>query len=81
MTEITTERGQDGPWPWIVGLIVLALLVWVVAGVMIDRPQQTPAGERSTQGAATESRPKEPPPLPWPVAAGEGLSATAPAPA
>ena len=69
MPEITAERGQSGPWPWIVGLIVLALLAWVVAGVMIDRPQQTPAGERSTRGAATESRPKEPAPLPWPVAA------------
>ena len=30
VAEINVERKQPSIWPWIVGLIVLALLVWIL---------------------------------------------------
>jgi hypothetical protein len=68
MAEIGAERRRDSVWTWILGVIVLALLIWVVADAVVDRPPQAPADDRSTQGAR-ESRPPEPAPPPWPVAA------------
>lgn len=67
MVEIRSARPRSGAWPWLVGLVVLALLSWVATDAMVDRLPQTPAGERSTQGAS-EEEPLEPAPPPWPVA-------------
>ncbi len=66
MAEIEVGPRRTGPWPWIVGLLVLTLLVWVVADAMVGRAPQTPADDRSTQGAS-EPQPQPAPP-PWPVA-------------
>ncbi|MQA89058.1 MAG: hypothetical protein GEU90_02305 [Gemmatimonas sp.] len=30
MAEIDVERVRPGVWPWVIGLLVLALLIWVV---------------------------------------------------
>lgn len=33
MAEIDVQRGGPGIWPWIVGLVVAALLIWILAGM------------------------------------------------
>ncbi|HEV2149857.1 MAG TPA: hypothetical protein VGR37_20835 [Longimicrobiaceae bacterium] len=33
MADINVERKQRNIWPWIIGLIVLALLVWLLASM------------------------------------------------
>ena len=36
MADINVERKGPSIWPWIVGLIVLALLAWLLMGVLGD---------------------------------------------
>lgn len=31
MADINVERGGPNIWPWIIGLVVLALLIWAIA--------------------------------------------------
>ena len=63
MTEIHIER-KAAVWPWIVGLLLLALAVWVVLGMMGDE-------QDTTEQMATEA-PAEAP------AAGAGRSGAVP---
>ena len=34
MADINVERKQRSIWPWIVGLLVLALLIWLLASML-----------------------------------------------
>ncbi|HEV2148691.1 MAG TPA: hypothetical protein VGR37_14905 [Longimicrobiaceae bacterium] len=36
MADINVQRRGPGIWPWILGLILLALVVWVLAEVLGD---------------------------------------------
>ncbi|HVR99555.1 MAG TPA: hypothetical protein VMW27_23225 [Thermoanaerobaculia bacterium] len=46
MAEIRIERKRTNIWPWIIGLIVLALLVWALIGLMDnDRDEATTVGQ------------------------------------
>ncbi|HEX2190892.1 MAG TPA: hypothetical protein VHG51_18435 [Longimicrobiaceae bacterium] len=36
MADINVERKQRSIWPWIVGLLVLALLIWLLASMFND---------------------------------------------
>lgn len=40
MAEIKVERKKVGIWPWIIGLLVVALLVWLLVGLFDDRPPE-----------------------------------------
>ncbi|HEX5759385.1 MAG TPA: hypothetical protein VF121_09345 [Thermoanaerobaculia bacterium] len=69
MAEIRAEGRRTGPWPWLLGLLALALLVGLIVGSLDDRPEPDATGEGTTQGAASDARPAERPPLPpMPVA-------------
>jgi len=65
MADIDVQRKGPSIWPWIAGLIVLALLVWAVAE-MVDRDDQEVA---VTETQAAEE--VQPAPTPAPSAAGE----------
>lgn len=43
MAEIKVERKKVGIWPWIIGLLVVALLVWLLVGLFDDRPPEVVA--------------------------------------
>ena len=55
MAEIRIERKRGpAPWPWLIGLLVLALLIWAIAGLVnTDRDNETMAAADSagTPGA------------------------------
>jgi len=36
VADINVERKGPSIWPWIIGLIILALIIWAVAEVMGD---------------------------------------------
>jgi hypothetical protein len=57
MADINVERKGPSIWPWIIGLLVLALLIWAVAEI-VDRDDQ--------QVATTETY-EEPGAIPAPV--------------
>ncbi len=63
MAEIRIER-RRGPslWPWVIGLIVLALLIWAIAELVnTDRDNQTMAAA-DTVGAPASTAPTQPGP-------------------
>lgn len=43
MAEIGVERRGPGVWPWILGLVVLALLVWGLLAFFDREPEVEPA--------------------------------------
>jgi hypothetical protein len=69
MAEIETARRPTVHWSWVLCLIVVALAAWLAADAVVEGSPPDAGGGRSTQGAASEEAPAEPPPLPWPVAA------------
>ena len=77
MTEIHVARRRTNPWPWLLGLLVLALLIWLLVGSLGDAPEPSATGEGTTKGAASEARPPERPPLP-PVPVADAGSRSAP---
>jgi hypothetical protein len=42
VAEIHTQRRGPSVWPWIIGLIVLALLVWALAELFAGRGSAVP---------------------------------------
>lgn len=49
MADINVARGGPTLWPWIIGLVVLALLIWALAELLGGDdvevvPDETPAG-------------------------------------
>lgn len=72
MADINVERKGPSIWPWIIGLLVLALLIWAIAE-MVSTDQEQVATETQAPPAAV------PAPAPAPGAAGaENLSALMP---
>lgn len=57
MADLEVERKGPSIWPWIIGLIVLALLIWALVGLFEDDRAATtdPAVE---QPVSVESRPE-----------------------
>lgn len=43
MADINVERKKPGIWPWIIGLIVVALLVWALTRFFDDGPPEVDA--------------------------------------
>ncbi len=48
MADINVERRERSIWPWILGLILLALLIWLLAS-MFDREEEVVVGEQTEQ--------------------------------
>jgi len=38
MAEIDVERRGPTIWPWIIGLVVLAVVIWLVAEILGEEP-------------------------------------------
>ncbi len=79
MAEIRIERKRGpSPWPWLIGLVVLALLIWAIAELVnTDRDNETmaaadeanaPAANAAPPGAMAPSTPGAQPPPPGTVA-------------
>jgi hypothetical protein len=49
MAEIRVEKKRNSLLPWIIGLVVLALLIWALSGLMDDDRED----EATTVGEAT----------------------------
>lgn len=45
MADINVERKSPSIWPWIVGLLVLALLIWAIAEMVQTEPETAPVAE------------------------------------
>ncbi|HUE96540.1 MAG TPA: hypothetical protein VMN39_07760 [Longimicrobiaceae bacterium] len=43
MADITVERGGPTLWPWIMGLLFLALLIWALAELVGREADHAPA--------------------------------------
>lgn len=56
MADINVERKQRSIWPWIVGLLVLALLIWLLASMM-DRDDDAPVVDETTTEAPVTTSP------------------------
>ena len=68
MADINVERKSTSIWPWILGLIALALLIWVLVEALgNDEP------EVAAVPAVTEVQPTVPPVAPEPIAQAEGV--------
>lgn len=53
MADINIERKRPSIWPWVVGLLVLALLIWAIAEMVdTDRTQEVAEGEAPVPPAA-----------------------------
>lgn len=44
MADINVEQRRGSPWPWIVGLVLAALLVWGLVRVFGGEDAATPDG-------------------------------------
>lgn len=51
MADINVERKGPSVWPWIIGLLVLALLIWAIAE-MVDTDETQVAGVEEVEPAA-----------------------------
>lgn len=49
MADINVERKQRSIWPWIVGLLVLALLIWLLASMFNGDDEATTTGGDETR--------------------------------
>jgi hypothetical protein len=58
VAEIETQRKGPSVWPWIIGLIVLALLVWALAELFTGGGEPVvPADQRVPSGAVLVAPP------------------------
>lgn len=53
MADINVERKQRSIWPWIVGLLVLALLIWLLASMFNDDDDAVVVDETTVEAPAT----------------------------
>jgi hypothetical protein len=88
VADINVERKGPSIWPWVIGLVVLALLIWALVEMFGDRTQPAVVGPgpdtlfvdtpmvtpSPTPGVAPTPAPGAP------VAPGDTLPATQPAP-
>jgi hypothetical protein len=57
MADINVERKQRSIWPWIVGLLVLALLIWLLASMFNrDDDETVVVDETTVEAPATPSQ-------------------------
>lgn len=56
MADINVERKQRSIWPWIVGLLVLALLIWLLAS-MFNGGDDAGVGDETTVEAPAANSP------------------------
>lgn len=52
MADINVERKQRSIWPWILGLVLLALLIWLLSS-MFNRNEDTAVPEQQTTTTTT----------------------------
>ena len=57
MADINVERKQRSIWPWIVGLLVLALLIWLLASMFNGDDDEGRVGDEPTVGAPATTSP------------------------
>jgi hypothetical protein len=55
MADINVERKQRSIWPWIVGLLVLALLIWLLASMFNGDDDEVVVDETTVEAPATNS--------------------------
>ncbi len=63
MADINVERKGPSIWPWIIGLIVLALVIWALAE-MFGRDDRRAVGPAEPLGVDTPTQPIGVPPAP-----------------
>lgn len=74
MADINVERKSPGIWPWIIGLVVLALLIWALAAVLGGEDEAELAVVDPVATEVTEVQPTVPPvETPEPVAEAAGI--------
>lgn len=71
MAEIKVERKSPSVWPWVIGLLILALLVWGLTELLTGESE--PVLTDSADSAVTETA--EPAPFPG-LSAPAGISDT-----
>lgn len=52
MADINVERKQRSIWPWILGLILLALLIWLLSSMFNRNDAAAPTVEQTTSTPA-----------------------------
>lgn len=55
MADINVERKQRSIMPWILGLLVLALLIWLLASMFNRDDDEVVVDETTTEAPATTS--------------------------
>lgn len=74
MADINVERKSPGIWPWIIGLLVLALLIWALVAVLGGDDEAELAVVDPLATEVTEVDPTLPPvETPAPIAEGVGV--------
>jgi hypothetical protein len=57
VADINVERKGPSIWPWIVGLIVLALIIWALTQMFRDDTRTTPVTPVDTPAATVDTAP------------------------
>jgi hypothetical protein len=57
MADINVERKQRSIWPWIVGLLVLALLIWLLASMFNGNDDDGGVADETTVEAPAANSP------------------------
>ena len=52
MADIDVVRKRSTVWPWVVGLLILAVILWAVFGMMSERPATEPSPASSVEQPA-----------------------------
>lgn len=55
MADINVERKQRSIWPWILGLILLALLIWLLSSMFNRNDEAAPTTEQTTTSTPAPS--------------------------
>ncbi|HEX7119568.1 MAG TPA: hypothetical protein VF212_12310 [Longimicrobiales bacterium] len=63
MADINVERKGPSIWPWIIGLLVLALLIWAIAE-MVDTDEERMAGVQPVEEVREPAAVPAPTPMP-----------------
>ena len=76
MAEIDVQKKSSNIWPWILGLVVLGIVIWMLVGGsdstdMSGTPQDIPAAEQPASPPTTTQSPSVMP-LPDTTATGTG---------